>query len=263
MSLPDYNYLLLEQEDSGVTVVTINRASKLNAMNTEMMTELTDCFRKLSELSDVRVVVLTGTGKGFMAGADIEGYHGFAVGDFMRFQNRGREMYRAIEQCAKPVIAAVNGFALGGGFELALACDLIVASEKAKFGLPEVKLGLIPGGGGIQKALRVVGPYYAKELTMTGRFLSAAEAKELKFVSQITAHEDLMPQAMAMARDMARKAPLALQALKVLVDEGRDASLETAQAYDRAYLTNLFLSKDAAEGIAAFVEKREPNFHGH
>jgi len=262
MSWPNYAYLTVEREEPGVAVVTINRESKLNAMNADMMAELTDCFRLAGDEPDVRVVVLTGKGKAFMAGADIEGYHGFTAGDFMAFQHRGRQMYRAIEQCAKPVIAAVNGYALGGGFELALACDLIVASEKAKFGLPEVKLGLIPGGGGIQKALRVVGPYCAKELTMTGRFLNAAEARELKFVSRIAPHDELMAQALTLAHDLAHMAPLALQGLKTLVDEGRDASLETAQAYDRAYLTNLFLTEDAAEGIAAFVEKREAKFRG-
>lgn len=243
-------------------VITIRREEKLNAMNIEMMAELTEVFRALNEDPVIKAVVLTGTGKAFMAGADIEDYGGFELGMFFAFQEKGREMYRAIEKCAKPVIAAVNGYALGGGFELALACDLVIASEKVKFGLPEVKLGLVPGGGGIQKVLRVAGPYIAKELTMTGRFISATEAKELRFVNQVTEPEKLLPAAMELARSLAAKAPLAVQGLKKLVNEGREASLETAQAYDRAYLANLFRSRDGQEGIRAFTEKREPTFEG-
>ncbi|CAH0120644.1 Short-chain-enoyl-CoA hydratase [Paenibacillus sp. CECT 9249] len=256
-----YDYIKVEQ-DGGVATLTLLREAKLNAMNSAMMAELTDCFRRIHERADVRAAILTGSGKAFMAGADIEEYSGFDLGAFFAFQNKGRDMYRAIEECAKPVIAAVNGYALGGGFELALACDLIVASEKAKFGLPEVKLGLVPGGGGIQKALRAVGPYAAKEMLMTGRFLSAGEAMELRIVNEVTEPERLLPAAASLAQQIAEKAPLAVQALKKLVNEGRDASLETAQAYDRSYLASLFYSRDAQEGIAAFVEKRDPVFTG-
>lgn len=259
--MPTYTYLQLDLQDD-VLIVTIRREEKLNAMNSVMMAELTDCFSRIRERSEVRAVVLTGSGKGFMAGADIDGYNGFDMGQFFAFQDKGREMYRSIEICGKPVIAAVNGYALGGGFELALACDLVVASEKAKFGLPEVKLGLVPGGGGVQKIARVVGPYMAKEMTMTGRFLTAAEGKSLLFVNRVTEPENLMEAALSLARDIASQAPLAVQVLKKLVNEGRDASLETAQAYDRAFLANLFHSEDAKEGIAAFVEKRPPHFQG-
>lgn len=257
----EYKYINVEQVDR-ILQITIRREEKLNAMNSVMMAELTDCFHGVQNQADVRAVVLTGTGKAFMAGADIEEYNDSDMGQFFAFQNRGREMYRAIEVCAKPVIAAVNGFALGGGFELVLACDLVVASETAKFGLPEVKLGLVPGGGGVQKVLRVVGPYVAKELLMTGRFLSAQEGKELRFVNQVTPPEQLLEASLALAKAISEKAPLAVQGLKKLVNEGRDASLETAQAYDRAYLANLFHSADAKEGIAAFVEKRTPIFVG-
>ncbi|MBU5442561.1 enoyl-CoA hydratase/isomerase family protein [Paenibacillus sp. MSJ-34] len=261
MSMNHYDYIKVEQ-DGGVATLTLLREAKLNAMNSAMMAELTDCFRRIHERADVRAAILTGSGKAFMAGADIEEYSGFDLGAFFAFQNKGRDMYRAIEECAKPVVAAVNGYALGGGFELALACDLIVASEKAKFGLPEVKLGLVPGGGGIQKALRAVGPYAAKEMLMTGRFLSAGEAMELRIVNEVTEPERLLPAAASLAQQIAEKAPLAVQALKKLVNEGRDASLETAQAYDRSYLASLFYSRDAQEGIAAFVEKRDPVFIG-
>jgi len=261
MTLPDYRYVHWEPRDL-VMLVTIRREEKLNAMNSGMMAELTDCFRRLHELPHVRAVVLTGTGKAFMAGADIEEYHGLDMGAFFSFQDRGRELYRAIEQCAKPVVAAVNGYALGGGLELALACDIIIASEKAKFGLPEVNLGLVPGGGGVQKVLRLVGPYRAKEWMMTGRFMTAAECKVWGLVHQIAAPDDLLDTALALADQLARKAPLAVLALKKLVNEGRDASLETAQAYDRVFLAHLFHSEDAREGIAAFVEKRQPVFRG-
>lgn len=261
MTIAEYMYLHLEERD-GVMTVTIRREEKLNAMNAVMMAELTNCFARLNELERVRAVVLTGTGKAFMAGADIEGYSGFDTGQFFAFQDKGRELYRSIETCGKPVVAAVNGYALGGGFELALACDLIVASEKAKFGLPEVKLGLVPGGGGVQKLARVAGPFVAKEITMTGRFVTAAEGLALGFVNRVAEPDSLPEATLALARSMASQAPLAVRVLKKLVNEGRDASLETAQAYDRAFLGSLFHSEDAKEGIAAFVEKREPQFKG-
>ncbi len=261
MKMPKYQYLKLEERDT-VLWVTIQREKKLNAMNTVMMAELTDCFQRIHELSSIRAAVLTGTGKAFMAGADIEGYNEFDLGQFWAFQDKGREMYRAIEICCKPVVAAVNGYALGGGFELALSCDLVVASERARFGFPEVKLGLVPGGGGVQKISRIVGAYAAKEMTMTGRFLSAEEGKTLRFVNQVTASEDLLEETMILTNGIAAQAPLAVQVLKKLIHEGRDASLETAQAYDRAFLANLFHSEDAKEGIAAFTEKRVPQFRG-
>ncbi len=258
---PAYAFLALERVFR-VLKVTIRREEKLNAMNDTMMEELTACFKWIHEQKDVRAVVLTGTGKAFMAGADIGGYHGFDMGQFFAFQDRGREMYRSIEACGKPVIAAVNGYALGGGFELAMACDIVIASERAKFGLPEVKLGLVPGGGGVQKLARAVGPFMAKELMMTGRFVHAEEGRTLRFVNQVAEHDKLQESAMQLAAQLAEQAPLAVQALKKLVNEGRDASLESAQAYDRSYLANLFCSEDAKEGIAAFAEKRQPVFQG-
>jgi len=257
------SYKYIQQDNlERVALVTIRREEKLNAMNDELMAELTDCFQRLHDQTEVRAIVLTGTGKGFMAGADIEGYHGFDMGQFFTFQQKGRNLYRALESCPQPVIAAVNGYALGGGFELVLSCDMVVSSNKAKFGLPEVKLGLVPGGGGIQKLARIVGPFVAKELTMSGRFVTAEEGKNLQFINQVTEPEQLMETAMVMAKSIAEQAPLAVQALKRLIHEGRDASLETAQAYDRSYLANLFHSADGQEGIAAFAEKRSPLFTG-
>ncbi len=260
-NVPVYVFLALERTERVLTV-TIRREDKLNAMNDAMMEELTECFRWIHRQQDIHAVVLTGTGKAFMAGADIGGYHDFDVGQFFAFQDKGRDMYRSIETCGKPVIAAVNGYALGGGFELAVACDIVIASEKAKFGLPEVKLGLVPGGGGVQKLARAVGTFLAKELMMTGRLIDAAEAKELRFVNRVAEHDKLQETSRQLAAQLAQQAPLAVQALKKLVNEGRDASLETAQAYDRSFLANLFHSEDAKEGIAAFVEKRQPLFQG-
>ncbi len=257
-----YTYLRCEHWQR-VLKVTIQREEKLNAMNAAMMEEITACFRQIKGVRDIGAVVLTGVGKAFMAGADIEGYDALDAMQFSDFQEKGRDMYRAIEVCDKPVIAAVNGYALGGGFELALACDLIIASEKAKFGLPEVKLGLIPGGGGVQKLLRIAGPYLARELLMSGRFIEAREGKELRFVNRIEAPDKLAEAAMALARDIAEKAPLAVQALKRLIREGRDAGMETAYSYDRAILANLSQTEDAKEGISAFVEKRAPQFRGN
>lgn len=260
---PYYSYTYLKTERiQRILLITIDREAKLNAMNSDLMQELTDCFRQIQEQTDVYAIVLTGKGKAFMAGADIDGYNQFDTGQFFSFQDKGREMYRSIEICSKPVIAAVNGYALGGGFELALSCDLIVASTKAKFGMPEVNLGLVPGGGGLQKVSRLVGSFVAKEMAMSGRLLSADEGKELRFINRTVEPDQLLETALALAFELAGKAPLALQALKKLIQEGRDASLETAQAYDRAFLANLFRTQDAHEGISAFIEKRPPRFVG-
>lgn len=259
--LPKYEYLHCELK-SKVLMVTIEREDKLNAMNSVMMDEIRDCFQKIREFDEVFAVVLTGKGKAFMAGADIEEYGNFDMRQFFTFQEKGREMYRAIEVCPKPVIAAVNGYALGGGFELVLSCDIVIAAHHAKFGLPEVKLGLVPGGGGIQKLSRIAGPYLAKELLMTGRFVTAQEGRGLRFINQVVEPEKLLEIAQATADKLSSLAPLAIQGLKKLVNEGTEASLETAQALDRAFLTNLFYSMDAKEGVAAFLEKRPPNFKG-
>lgn len=257
------NYQYLRCELLGkVLKVTIEREEKLNAMNSVMMEEILDCFQTVKERDDVYAVVLTGKGKAFMAGADIEEYSNLDMGQFFAFQEKGRGMYRAIETCPKPVIAAVNGYALGGGFELVLACDMVIAAGHAKFGLPEVKLGLVPGGGGVQKISRIVGPFMAKELLMSGRFISAQEGRELRFINQIVEPDQLVETALATAEQLSGQAPLAVQSLKKLVNEGSEASLETAQAYDRAVLVNLFHSLDAKEGIAAFLEKRPPEFRG-
>lgn len=259
--LPDYQYLRCERLGK-VLQVTIEREEKLNAMNSIMMAEIRDCFRTVRDLEDVLAVVLTGKGKAFMAGADIGEYSHLDMGQFLAFQDKGREMYRTVETCPKPVIAAVNGYALGGGFELVLACDMVIAAKHAKFGLPEVKLGLVPGGGGVQKISRLAGPFIAKELLMSGRMISAQEGRELRFIHQIVEPEQLAQTALASAEQLAGQAPLAVQSLKKLVNEGAEASLETAQAYDRAVLVNLFHSEDAREGIAAFLEKRPPEFRG-
>lgn len=261
--MPSDNYAHLKTEvREQVAVVTIDREAKRNAMNRDLMQSLTDCFRRMHDDPGVRAVVLTGTGKAFMAGADIEQYCTFDTGEFFAFQEKGRDMYRAVEMCAKPVVAAVNGYALGGGFELALACDMVVASERAKFGLSEVRIGLVPGGGGLQKLARLVGPYAASEIAMNGHFLSAEEGRTLKFVNRVVEHDRLLGEAVELARGIARQAPLAVQVIKKLIRDGRDAGLESAQSLDRAFLANLFRTEDAAEGIAAFVGKRPPQFVG-
>lgn len=259
--LPDHQYLHCELQGK-VLQITIEREEKLNAMNDVMMEEIRSCFQSVKERDDVHAVVLTGKGKAFMAGADIEGYDNFDMGQFFAFQEKGREMYRAIETCPKPVIAAVNGYALGGGFELVLASDIVIVAQHAKFGLPEVKLGLVPGGGGVQKISRIAGPYLAKELLMTGRFISAQEGRDLRFINQIVEADKLIDAALEIAHQLSEMAPLAVRGLKRLVNEGADASLETAQAYDRTFLANLFRTLDAREGIAAFMEKRSPEFKG-
>jgi enoyl-CoA hydratase len=253
---------VLYEEKGAVALVTLDREEKLNAMNTPVVRRLTELFERIDRSEHIRAAVLTGKGRAFVAGADIEEYSGQSWSEFSAYQARGRRMYEAIESNSKPFIAAVNGFALGGGFEIVLACDLVVASGEAEMGLPEIHLGLLPGGGGTQKLTRLIGRNRAKEFVMTGRRMTADEGFRLGVVNSVVEHETLLEEALGLAERLARRAPRAVREAKRLVNQGNESHVEIALSFEQSTLSNLYQTEDAREGIRAFVEKRKPNFKG-
>ncbi len=242
--------------DAGVSTVTIDRQDALNALNVETLTELRDRLRELAVDKGVRAVVLTGAGeKAFVAGADIKYMSGLGSGDAKAWGGLGHEAGRLLETMAKPTIAAINGFALGGGCELALACDLRYASSRAKLGQPEINLGIVPGWGGTQRLARVCGIGVAKDLILTGRTVDAEEALRIGLVNGIA--DPVLDKALETAHALAAKSPLALALAKRLVNMSPGALEAEADEFGE-----LFGSADAIEGLTAFAEKRKPNFTG-
>ena len=246
-----------------VEVLHIDREDALGALNFDIQAALGAYVDDLAARKhEVRVLVLTGTGRGFVAGADIAGYNGAEQTAFDDFQRRSRKTFDAIANLPQATICAVNGYALGGGFEIAMCCDFILVNEKAKLGLPEIKLGLLPGGGGTQRLPRLVGPMRAKEILMTGRMITAAEAVQYGAALEACAPDALMPRAMELAECLAGQAPVALREAKRIVDDGLDAALSAGLTFEQRVLGALFATEDGKEGIAAFMEKRPPAFQG-
>lgn len=247
------------EHDGAVAVVTVDRQDALNALDPPTLTELRDRLAEVAADGDVRVVVLTGAGeRAFVAGADIKAMAAMDGEAAQAWGDLGHETALLLETMAKPTIAAVNGFALGGGCELALACDIRFASTAAKLGQPEVSIGIIPGWGGTQRLPRVVGIGLAKELIMTGRVVDADEAARIGMVNAVFAPAELMAKTLEVARALAAKSPLVLAAAKEAMSRTFHGDLG---AEARAF-AGLFGSEDQREGMAAFVEKREPHFTG-
>jgi enoyl-CoA hydratase len=242
--------------DGAVAVVTIDRQDALNALNVETLTELRDRLREVGDDAEVRAVVLTGAGeKAFVAGADIKFMSGLDPEQAKGWGALGHEAGRLLETMPKPTIAAINGFALGGGCELALACDVRYASVRAKLGQPEINLGIVPGWGGTQRLARICGIGVAKELVFTGRTITADEALRIGLVNEIA--DPVLDRALETARELAEKAPVALALAKQLVNLAPDALDREAEEFGE-----LFASEDAKEGLTAFAEKRAPRFVG-
>jgi enoyl-CoA hydratase len=242
--------------DGGVCVVTIDRQDALNALDVETLTELRDRLREVAADESVRTVVLTGAGeKAFVAGADIKYMSGLGPDDAKGWGALGHEAARLLETMPKPTIAAINGFALGGGCELALACDIRYASSRAKLGQPEINLGIVPGWGGTQRLARVCGIGVAKELIFSGRTVDAEEALRIGLVNALA--DPVLDKALETARELAAKSPVALALAKRLVNMSPGALDAEADAFGE-----LFASEDAREGLTAFVEKRAANFVG-
>lgn len=257
-----YENILFEAAD-GVGVLTFNRPKALNALTTNTLEEVKEVVESIAFTREIRVLVLTGAGdKAFVAGADIAGFQTLNPLQARHFAELGQEVFFKLEHLPQPVIACVNGFALGGGCEIAMACDFIYASEKARFGQPEVNLGLIPGFGGTQRLARMVGRAKAKELCMTGEAIDAQQARELGLVAKVFPTEQLLDETLKAAKLLAGKAPGVLRSIKQVINRGLDVDLKTGCAIEAEAFGLCFASQDAQEGVSAFLEKRKPNFKG-
>ncbi len=257
----DYQNITYEVRD-GAGLLTVCREEKLNALSAATFREIAHCLTVMEQDGGVDVGVLTGKGRAFVAGADIGEYLDQSLADFTAFQLLGRSVLDRIEHHSKPIIAAVNGYALGGGMELALACDIIVAAANARFGLPEAKLALLPGGGGTQRLPRLVGRYRAKYMIMTGNLIDAAEAHQIGLVSMLCEEGKAVAAAMDLVTTIRSRGPLAVRLAKRLINEGLEAPLPVALSLEQAAGAALFATRDKDEGIAAFLQKRAPRFEG-
>lgn len=258
----NYSNLLIENRE-GITLVKINRPKALNALNPEVLTELLQAFQQINQDDSSKVVILTGEGeKAFVAGADIAAMPKMSVLDAKKFCELGHQAMQAIESCRKPVIAAVNGFCLGGGLELALSCDFIYASENAKLGLPEVNLGIFPGFGGTQRLPRLIGKNRAKELIFTARMLSAQEALDWGIVNKVCPATSLLQDVEATAKEIMKKGPIAVELAKQAVNLGSDLDLNSGLALEKVSFPLIFSTEDKTEGVTAFLEKRPAAFRG-
>jgi len=254
---------LLVTIDDEIAVVTINRPKVMNALSVETIKELGEAIQSLHENDSVRGIVITGSGeKAFVAGADISELHSLDEAGAHEYALRGQSVLSRIENGDKPVVAAINGFALGGGCELAMACHLRVASESARFGQPEIKLGVLPGFGGTQRLSRLIGSTRAMELCLTGDMLGAAEARELGLLNQVVAQEEVLAAATALLKKVTRLAPLAAGYIIKAINEGTEMSLDRGLKLEAELFGACARSHDWKEGTAAFLEKRAPEFKG-
>ncbi len=257
-----YQNLLLDIAD-GIGTVAVNRPKALNALNTETLHELQRVFEESESNPEVQVVILTGVGdRSFIAGADISEMRDMNSLEAIRFSKLGHATLDQIERLGKVVIAAVNGFALGGGTEIALACDFIFASENAKFGQPEVTLGVFPGFGGTQRLPRSIGKARAKELIFTGAIISAEEARDFGIVNRIFPAKSLVEETRRVAKKIASNGPIAVQLAKASVDRGYDVPLKEGCHMEAVAFGACFTTMDQKEGMTAFLEKRKPRFEG-
>ena len=251
-----YQTIRCEKQD-GIAIVTIDRPEALNALNSTVITELEQVVAALESDRDVRCLILTGEGRSFVAGADIGEQYPLDLDGGRRWGQRGSALMRRIEKLEFPTIAAVNGFALGGGCELALSCDIILASEKAKFGQPEVGLGITPGFGGTQRLARLVSPGMAKQLIYTAKNIKADEAYRIGLVNAVYPLEELMPAAEKLAETIAKNAPIAVRACKKAINDGLQVDMDKAIVIEEELFGSCFQSADQIEGMSAFLEKRK------
>ena len=250
------------EKKGAVALVTLDRPDALNALNRELLEALDGAIDAIVEDSDVRALVVTGAGRAFIAGADIGEMQSMTPLEAEAFSASAHRIFARLEGLSIATIAAVNGFALGGGCELALACDWIYASDKARIGQPETKLGLIPGFGGTSRLVRRVGLAWAKELVLVAEPIAAEEAARIGLVNRVFAPEELLPAAMAAGAAVAERGPVATRIAKQVMQDGQDADVRTAHALEQRAFGLVFASDDRVEGTTAFVEKRDPSFKG-
>jgi enoyl-CoA hydratase len=255
----DYHDILVEREDP-IAIITLNRPQQLNALNWQMVGEIADALEAFDADDAIRCSILTGAGdRAFAAGADIKEMAGQTPVTMMTGGFQGWDRIRRIH---KPIVAAVNGFAFGGGCELAMHCDIIIASENARFGQPEINLGIMPGAGGSQRLARSLGKFVAMEMILTGRQYTAAEMQSLGLVNHVVPASSLMEEARTMAMTIAAKAPIAVRLAKEAVLAAFETPQEQGLLFEKRLFASLFATEDQREGMAAFIEKRQPNFQG-
>lgn len=260
--MTDYTNITHEVKD-GILIVTINRERALNALNRDTVKELQQLFSYHWTDDSLRCVIITGAGKAFVAGADITELADTDVRSGTELAAHGQYLMKSIMNFPKPVIAAINGFALGGGCELAMACDIRLASDKAKLGQPEVNLGIIPGYGGTQRLPRLVGKGKAMQLILTGEMISAEEAHRIGLVDEVYPADELMDKTMEMAKLIASKGPIAIAMAKECINRGLDVNLTAGCDLEKANFGSICGTGDKNEGMEAFLEKRKPDFTGH
>jgi enoyl-CoA hydratase len=252
--------VLLERPEDGVALVRINRPAVRNALDLATRKALAATFEQLQDDPAIRAIVLTGDERAFAAGADLGEFIDAGAVEIMR--RRSERYWQTVARTPQPVIAAINGYALGGGLELAMCCDILIAGESAQLGQPEVRVGIMPGAGGTQRLTRAVGKFQAMRLCLTGRPIAAPEALAMGLVSQVVPDAEVLDVALKTARDLARLPPLALMAIKETILAGEDTSLEAGLALERKAFQLLFASQDKREGMQAFFDKRKPDFKG-
>lgn len=259
--LMSFEYILVNpQHAKGVALIQLNRPKELNALNLQLMQEIKTALIQLDANDDVRAIILTGNERAFAAGADIKQMSGKGAIDMLKIDQFST--WDQIRKTKKPIIAAVSGFALGGGCELCMVCDMIIASETAQFGQPEIKIGVMPGGGGTQRLTKAVGKVRAMEMVLTGGFISAKEALDYGLINRVVPVELYLTEAVNLASKIAVQSPLAVQLAKESVLQSFDMSLQEGLYFERKNFYMLFATQDQKEGMAAFIEKRKANFKG-
>jgi enoyl-CoA hydratase len=257
----NYEFILVESEyQPHIAIIRLNRPKELNALNLQLMLELKAALARLDEDDNVRCIIITGNQQAFAAGADIKQMESKTAIDLLKIDQF--ETWDQIRKTKKPIIAAVSGFALGGGCELAMTCDMIVASETAKFGQPEIKIGIMPGAGGTQRLTRAVGKALAMEMVLTGKFISAEEAMKAGLVNRVVAEELYLDEAVKLAKEVTQMSPISIRLAKESVLKAFDSGLQEGLYFERKNFYMCFASEDQKEGMQAFVEKRKPKFEG-
>jgi enoyl-CoA hydratase len=257
----EYKNILVEKKD-GIGIIKINRPNMLNALNRETILELTKAVEELDRDKNIKVAILAGEGKAFIAGADIKQMKEMDPSDAKKFAEMGHKFLMDIEKSRLPFIAAVNGYALGGGCEVMMACDICIAANSAKIGQPEINLGIHPGFGGTQRLPRLVGRMKAKELLLTGGNIDAAEAYRIGLVNMVVPDEKIMEEAEKLANKIASKSSVQTAFIKAMVNKGMDVDLQKACLLEIDYFSKSFKTEDQKEGMSAFLEKRRPLFKG-
>lgn len=252
--------LVTPQAQPHVALIQLNRPKELNALNLQLMGELRDALKELDDNDDVRVIVITGNERAFAAGADIKQMAGKTAIDMLNIDQFST--WDQIRKTKKPIIAAVSGFALGGGCELAMTCDMIIASETAQFGQPEIKIGVMPGAGGTQRLTKAIGKAKAMEMVLTGKFMSAEEAEKHGLINRIVPVELYLDEAFKLATEIAQMSPVATKLAKESVNRSFETNLDEGLYFERKNFYLCFASEDQTEGMNAFVEKRKPQFKG-